>query len=63
LRGEDVALDTVKLIEDFFAGTTLWPGKKKIMLRLDPDGMDFFKTEGRGYQGSINVALRCYRVG
>ena len=43
------------------SGATLWPGKKKqITLRLDPDVVDFFKTKGRGYQSSINVALRRY---
>jgi len=43
------------------SGATLWPGKKKqITLRLDPDVVDFFKTEGRGYQSSINAALRRY---
>jgi len=53
--------DTPELDEEFFAGATLWPGKKKqITLRLDPDVVDFFKTKGRGYQSSINAALRRY---
>lgn len=53
--------DAPELGDDFFAGATLWPGKKKqITLRLDPDVIDFFKTKGRGYQSSINAALRRY---
>ncbi|OGP57881.1 MAG: 3-oxoacyl-ACP synthase [Deltaproteobacteria bacterium RBG_13_49_15] len=53
--------DAPELDDDFFADATLWPGKKKqITLRLDPDVVDFFKTKGRGYQRSINAALRRY---
>jgi len=53
--------DTPDLGDDFFAEATLWPGKKKqITIRIDPDVVDFFKTKGRGYQSSINAALRRY---
>ena len=53
--------DAPELDDDFFAGAALWPGKKKqITLRLDPDVVDCFKTEGRGYQSSINATLRRY---
>ena len=53
--------DAPELNDDFFAEAKLWPGKKKqITIRLDPDVVDFFKTKGRGYQSSINAALRRY---
>jgi uncharacterized protein (DUF4415 family) len=53
--------DVPELGDDFFAEATLWPGKKKqITIRLDPDVVDFFKKSGRGYQSSINAALRRY---
>jgi uncharacterized protein (DUF4415 family) len=53
--------DAPELNDDFFAEATLWPGKKKqITIRIDPDVVDFFKTKGRGYQSSINAALRRY---
>lgn len=53
--------DVPELDDDFFAEAALWPGKKKqITIRLDPDVVDFFKTKGRGYQSSINAALRRY---
>ena len=53
--------DIPELDDDFFAEAKLWPGKKKqITLRLDPDVVEFFKTAGRGYQSSINAALRRY---
>jgi uncharacterized protein (DUF4415 family) len=53
--------DAPELIDDFFTEAKLWPGKKKqITIRLDPDVLDYFKTKGRGYQSSINAALRRY---
>ena len=53
--------DAPELDDEFFTEAKLWPGKKKqITIRLDPDVIDFFKTKGRGYQSSINAALRRY---
>jgi uncharacterized protein (DUF4415 family) len=53
--------DAPELNDDFFAEATLRSGKKKqITIRIDPDVVDFFKTKGRGYQSSINAALRRY---
>ncbi|PHR00124.1 MAG: hypothetical protein COB29_16210 [Sulfitobacter sp.] len=36
------------------------PGKKAISLRLDTDVIDWFKSEGKGYQSRINAVLRAY---
>ena len=62
LKDRDIDFtDVPELDDDFFTKATLWPGKKQqITLRLDPDVVDFFKTKGRGYQSSINAALRRY---
>ena len=62
LKDKDIDFSDAPELDDyFFVGATLWPGKKKqITLRLDPDVVDFFKTKGRGYQSSINAALRRY---
>ena len=62
MKDRDINLsDIPELGDDFFADAKLWPGKKKqITLRLDPDVVEFFKEGGRGYQSSINVALRRY---
>lgn len=59
MKDRDVDFSDVPEIDDnFFAEASLWPGKKKqITIRLDPDVVDFFK---RGYQSSINAALRRY---
>ena len=62
MKDSDINLSDIPELDDgFFAEAKLWPGKKKqITLRLDPDVLDFFKAGGRGYQSSINAALRRY---
>lgn len=34
--------------------------KEAISLRLDPDVLDWFKTQGPGYQTRMNTVLRAY---
>lgn len=34
--------------------------KAAISLRLDPDVLDWFKTQGPGYQTRMNIVLRAY---
>lgn len=34
--------------------------KKAISIRLDTDILDWFKSQGKGYQSSINNVLRSY---
>ena len=34
--------------------------KKQVTLRIDPDILDWFKRQGRGYQTRINAALRAF---
>ena len=36
------------------------PKKKAISIRLDEDVLDFFKSEGAGYQRRMNAVLRSY---
>ncbi len=53
--------DSPPLDKEFFKKAVLWPGtKKQITLRLDPDIIEFFKKQGRGYQSTINAVLRKY---
>lgn len=46
--------------EDDWAEAELVVPKRKIIisLRLDPDLLDYFKKDGRGYQTRINAVLR-----
>lgn len=34
--------------------------KQAISLRVDPDVLEFFKSQGRGYQTRMNAVLRAY---
>ena len=36
------------------------PSRQAISVRIDRDVMDFFKSQGRGYQTRINAVLRSY---
>lgn len=62
MKDEDInTSDVPELRADFFKKAVLWPGtKKQITLRLDPDVIEFFKKQGRGYQTAINKVLRKY---
>ncbi len=62
MADEDIDLsDSPPLDKDFWAEAILWPGhKRQITLRLDPDVLDFFKKQGKGYQTVINSVLRQY---
>jgi len=61
---EDDAIDTSdipELDEAFFATATLHvPMKKPVTIRLDADVLDWFKSQGKGYQTKINTLLRRY---
>jgi uncharacterized protein (DUF4415 family) len=54
--------DIPPLRDDFFREAAVrWPEKKmQVTLRIDPDVIDFFKKQGRGYQSMINAVLRKY---
>lgn len=54
--------DIPPLREDFFKDAQIrWPEKKKqVTLRIDPDVIEFFRKQGKGYQSMINAVLRKY---
>jgi len=53
--------DNPRLDEDFFARAVRWPGSKELIsLRLDPDVLAFLRSQGKGYQTTINALLRHY---
>ncbi len=62
LRDEEIDYsEGPRLGPEFFAEAMVWPGRKKqITLRIDPDVLDFFRQQGRGYQTTINAILRRY---
>lgn len=54
--------DIPKLDKAFFkrAQVRLPRRKSCISLRVDPDVLDWFKHQGRGYQTRINAVLKAY---
>jgi len=62
MTDEDIDLtESPELDAAFFKEAVTWPThKKQITLRLDPDVLEFFKSQGRGYQTAINKVLRRY---
>jgi uncharacterized protein (DUF4415 family) len=62
MRDRDIDYsDIPELGPDFFANAIFWPGpKKQITLRIDPDVLNFFRKQGRGYQTAMNAVLRKY---
>lgn len=50
-----------ELDDDFFARAEICiPSKQSVTMRLDSDVLDWFKTQGKGYQTRINRLLRSY---
>jgi len=41
-------------------GLKLVPQKSQITLRMDTDVLEWFKTQGKGYQTRMNALLRAY---
>jgi uncharacterized protein (DUF4415 family) len=54
--------DIPKLDKSFFdrAHVRLPQRKRSISLRVDPDVLEWFKHQGRGYQTRINQVLKAY---
>ena len=53
--------DIAELGDDFFRDAQLvTPTKQPVTLRLDTDVLEWFKSQGKGYQTRINKLLRHY---
>ena len=62
MKDEEIDLtDSPELGAAFFQEAVPWPThKKQITMRLDSEVLDFFKSQGRGYQTAMNKVLRRY---
>jgi uncharacterized protein (DUF4415 family) len=56
----DPDLQETKDIDWSKAVLVIPPKKKAISIRVDEDVLDYFKTDGDGYQRRINAVLRSY---
>lgn len=67
MRDEEIDLsDNPELTPEMFAravarhGLRPAPRKQQVTLRLDADVLEWFRSQGRGYQTMINRLLRAY---
>jgi uncharacterized protein (DUF4415 family) len=62
MKEEEIDLtDSPELDAAFFQEAVPWPThKKQITMRLDSEVLEFFKSQGRGYQTAMNKVLRRY---
>ncbi len=66
MRDEDIDYSDIPDLggdEEFWAKAVLVVPEKKsqITLRLDADVLDWFKSQGKGYQTRINAVLKAYK--
>ncbi|PCI71364.1 MAG: 3-oxoacyl-ACP synthase [Gammaproteobacteria bacterium] len=53
--------DIAELDDDFFKQAVIRvPTKKSVTMRLDADVLEWYKSQGSGYQTRINKLLRSY---
>jgi uncharacterized protein (DUF4415 family) len=67
MKDADIDLsDSPELTPEIFAraivrrGLQTVPRKSQLTLRLDQDVLEWFRTQGQGYQTQINALLRAY---
>ncbi|MGL4634899.1 MAG: BrnA antitoxin family protein [Beijerinckiaceae bacterium] len=58
--GDDADLQALESVDWSKAIAVDAPSKQAISIRLDQDVLDFFKSQGGGYQKRINRVLRHY---
>jgi len=64
MRDEDIDFsDIPELTETFFknAFIRLPKPKAKVCIRLDQDILEWFRSQGKGYQTKINAVLRAFK--
>ena len=65
LKGmRDGSIDTSEIseLDEAFFKKAVWrlPGKQPVTIRIDTDVLEWFKSQGKGYQTRINQLLRSY---
>ena len=62
MKDEDIdTSDIAEMGNEFFKKAKLrTPNKKPVTIRVDDDVLEWFKSQGQGYQTRINQLLRKY---
>ena len=64
MRDEDIDFSDIPELSDAFfknAVLRLPQPKAKVCIRLDQDILEWFKSQGKGYQTKINAVLRAFK--
>jgi uncharacterized protein (DUF4415 family) len=64
MRDEEIdTTDIPELDDSFFEKAVIhWPEPKaSVTLRVDKDVLDWFKSQGKGYQTRMNAILKAYK--
>ena len=60
LKSEEPSAQDDDFALDWERAVLVPPRKKLVSIRLDADVLEFFRSEGRGYQTRMNAVLRHY---
>ena len=63
MKDDDIDYTDIPELDDFFwkNAKLVLPGEKSLIpIRLDDDILQWFRSQGKGYQTKINAVLRSY---
>ena len=63
MKDKDIDYSDIPELDDAFwekARVVVPPEKKRITIRLDRDVVDYFQSQGAGYQTRMNAVLKSY---
>jgi uncharacterized protein (DUF4415 family) len=62
MKDQDIDTSDIPELDEEFFKKAVWriPGKQSVTIRIDTDVLEWFKSQGKGYQTRINQLLRSY---
>jgi len=62
MQDKNINTGEIPELDEAFFRDAVWrlPGKQSVTIRLDTDVLNWFKSQGKGYQTRINQLLRRY---
>ena len=62
VKDEDIDTSDIPELDEEFFRNAVWrlPGKQPVTIRIDTDVLEWFRSQGKGYQTRINQLLRKY---
>ena len=62
MQDENIDISDIPELDEEFFKNAAWqlPGKQPVTIRIDTDVLEWFRSQGKGYQTRINQLLRKY---